>query len=70
MKKYRFKTTINCSTCIKSVTPFLSKLSNIKWEVDTNHKDKILSVEGDDGIDQDVINAVQSAGFSIHLINV
>lgn len=44
----QFKTNINCSGCIAKVTPFLNDAEGIShWEVDTNNKDKILSVESD-----------------------
>lgn len=66
MKKVQFKTNINCSGCIASVTPFLNIVDNvISWKVDTDNPDKILEVELEDENVEDVINAVRKAGYSI-----
>lgn len=69
MKTVKFKTNINCGSCIKSVTPFLNDLDNIDlWKVDTENPDKILNVELDDDNVQVVIDAVVKAGFNIEQI--
>lgn len=61
-----FKTTINCGSCIKAVTPFLNKVEGLeKWDVDTENPDKILQVQGDGDIESAVIAAVSQAGFDI-----
>jgi copper chaperone len=66
----QFKTNINCSGCIAKVTPFLNDAEGIShWEVDTNNKDKILSVESDGITEAEVIKKVQEAGFKIELLN-
>ncbi len=60
-----FKTSINCGSCIKAVTPFLSDVEGIKhWEVDTNNPDKILTVQSVGATAEDVLSAVQKAGFT------
>jgi copper chaperone len=64
MKKQEFKTNINCNGCIATVTPYLNKLENVKWEVDTNNPDKVLTVTGEIGQEQ-IIMTVQEAGFEI-----
>lgn len=69
MSTVKFKTNINCGSCIKSVTPFLNEVDNIDlWKVDTENPDKILEVELDDEEYSTVINAVTKAGFSIEKI--
>jgi copper chaperone len=69
MKTVKFKTKINCGSCVKSVTPFLNELDNVdEWKVDTNNPDKILEVLLDDEDSNTVIEAVQKAGFEIELI--
>lgn len=69
MKTVKFKTTINCGNCIKSVTPFLNELENIDlWKVDTDHPDKLLHATLDDNDIQSVIEAVKKAGYSIEEI--
>ncbi|BDS13945.1 heavy-metal-associated domain-containing protein [Aureispira anguillae] len=67
MKTLKFKTNINCGNCIKSITPFLDEVTAIKnWSVDTEHSDKILTIEGEDTITTNlVIETVEDAGFDI-----
>ena len=72
MNTLQFKTNINCSNCIKSVTPFLNALETVdRWQVNTEVSDKILSVETDESeteVTQQVMQAVQEAGFRIESI--
>lgn len=69
MKTTKFKTNINCGGCIKSVTPYLNKLSNVDtWKVDIENPDKILEVNSDDNNSQSVIEAIKKAGFNIEEI--
>lgn len=69
MNQLQFKTNINCGSCIKSVTPFLNALEELDaWQVDTAVAEKILTVETElsqTEIEQKVITAVSSAGFTI-----
>ena len=68
MEKLQFKTNINCSNCIRTVTGFLNDLKVIeRWEVDTQNPAKILTVEG--AVEAaTVIEAVEDAGFDIEII--
>ena len=69
MKIVKFKTNINCGSCIKSVTPFLNEVDNIDlWKVDTENPDKVLTVELDDENETTVIEAVKKAGYKIEKI--
>ena len=69
MKTVKFKTNINCSGCIKSITPFLNALDNIDlWKVDTDNPDKILEVTLDDENEAIFMEAVKKAGFIIEKI--
>lgn len=62
----KFKTNIDCGGCVKAVTPFLSKVEGIsKWEVDTANPDKILTVDLAGATEEEVVNAVKKAGFTI-----
>ncbi|NQX83065.1 MAG: copper chaperone [Flavobacteriaceae bacterium] len=66
MKTIKYKTNINCGSCVKSVSPFLNDLDNIDlWKVDTDNPDKILEVTIDDENDAVVTDAVRKAGFDI-----
>jgi len=67
---YRFKTNINCSGCVAKVTPALNAVKGIqRWEVDTNVKEKILSIHPQSITRQEVIEAVKSSGFKIETID-
>ncbi len=65
-KNLQFKTNINCSSCVATVTPFLNDAEGVcHWDVDTTTKDKVLSVKSEGITEQEVIEAVQKAGFKI-----
>ena len=47
MKDTKFKTTIKCSGCVDTVTPFLNEAIGAgTWDVDLNSPTKILTVHG------------------------
>lgn len=63
---FQFKTNINCGGCVASVKPHLDKADGIcHWEVDTTSKDKVLTIKSEGISEQEVIDAVQKAGFKI-----
>lgn len=63
---FQFKTNINCSSCVAKVTPFLNDAEGIgQWKVDTANREKILTVKSEGANEQEVIEAVQKAGFKI-----
>jgi copper chaperone len=68
MATLKFKTTINCGNCIRTVTPFLNEVEGIKsWNVDTENPDKILTVETD--LDAElIVETVEDIGFDAVLI--
>ncbi|WP_257667584.1 heavy-metal-associated domain-containing protein [Parapedobacter tibetensis] len=62
----KFKTTINCSGCVASVTPSLDHVvGEGHWQVDTVNPDKILSVESDNATAEEIVEAVKKAGYHI-----
>jgi copper chaperone len=66
MKKFKFKTNINCGNCVAKVKPYMDQQANIRhWEVDTQTADKILTVEGTDISPLDIESLVKEAGFVI-----
>lgn len=66
----QFKTNINCGGCVATVKPFLDKAEGIEsWQVNTSDKNKILTVQADGITKQQVIDAVQKAGFKIESFN-
>ena len=71
MKILKFKTNINCGDCVNKVTPYLDKEESIsKWQVDTDSKDKILSVSGEELDPAKVKNLVEEAGFKAETVRV
>ena len=63
MKTMKFKTNINCESCVKAVTPALKSNKKIySWNVDTQNPNKILTVQGD--IDAaEVASIITSIGY-------
>ena len=65
-----FKTNINCGGCIAKVKPFLDEKQGIaEWEVNTENKDKILTVTLDGISPNEVVETVKGAGFKIERID-
>lgn len=64
MGTIKFKTNINCSSCVAKVTPFLNKKEGItSWRVDIDNPDKILVVETNDLSAEDIVKTVKRTGF-------
>lgn len=60
-----FKTNINCSGCIATVTPALDEVAGTgHWQVNTADRDKILTVDAPVS-EQEIVKAVQNKGFRI-----
>ena len=69
-KQFQFKTNINCGGCLASVKPHLDNADGIcHWEVDTNDKNKVLTVKSEGITEQEVISTVQKAGFKIEVLS-
>ena len=66
MKTLQFKTNINCGGCFKAVTPTLNQQAGAgSWQVDTTNPNKILTVTSDKVTAEQVVQAVENAGFKI-----
>ena len=65
MHTLKFKTNIKCDACIQKVTPFLNGLNKVdNWEVDTNHPDKVLSIETEEALNpKEVIMLLDQVGY-------
>lgn len=64
MDTYQFKTNIKCGGCIAAVTPFLDGEAKIShWEVDLQDPDRILTASGEGLLPEDVVRAVEAAGY-------
>lgn len=65
MSELKFKTNINCDSCIKSVKPFLDEtVGEDNWKVDTSDDRKVLTVTTTED-EEEVVEAVTDAGFKI-----
>ena len=59
----QFKTNLNCGGCVSKVQADLNQAAGTaSWKVDTDHADKILTVQGD-VTEEEVVNIVKSKGF-------
>ena len=64
METLKFKTTINCGSCIAKVKPVLDNQEDIsKWDVDTENPDKILTVHGENIDEADLVKVLQKVGY-------
>lgn len=70
MQTLKFKTTINCGNCVRTVTPFLNDVEGLEtWEVDTNSSDKILTVNTNNLDANLIIETLEDIGFDAELMN-
>lgn len=66
MNVQRYKTNLNCGSCVAAVTPYLDGDKSIKrWSVDTVDPNKILTIESDGVTLETVQRLVSSAGFQV-----
>lgn len=69
MKTISVKTNIMCDACIAKVTPTLNeKIGANNWKVDTVNPKKVLTVTTENLSDNDVISAVEEAGYKAETI--
>ena len=69
MNTLQFKTNINCGGCIKAVTPTLNEQAGAgNWQVDTANPDKVLTVKSDKLTAEQVMRAIEEAGFNIQAV--
>lgn len=67
-KEFQFKTNINCSGCVAMVKPHLDQAPGIsEWEVNTENRDKILTVKTEGMTEQQVIELVTKTGFKAEI---
>ncbi|MBY0426198.1 MAG: heavy-metal-associated domain-containing protein [Cytophagales bacterium] len=65
METLKFKTNINCSSCVSQVTPALDSLKGIEsWDVDIHDPKKILTVRSDSLSNLEIITKLISMGFT------
>lgn len=66
METYKFKTSLKCAGCLKTITPILNDIKEIEyWEVHLEDENKILEIEAASDISEAVTDAIKKAGFEI-----
>ncbi len=66
MTTQKYKTNLNCGSCVAAVKPHLDSDPSIsRWSVDTDDPNKVLSVEGENVSTQTVERHVSEAGFKV-----
>jgi copper chaperone len=70
MKELRFKTNINCGSCVRAVTPHLNNETNIiEWGVDTYTENKILTIVAKDDLEPGKVEKlISDAGFEAEFV--
>jgi copper chaperone len=64
MKTIEVKTNIMCGSCVAKVTPTLNEtIGEANWKVDTLNPKKILTVTTENLNEEEVIKAVEKAGY-------
>lgn len=65
----KFKTNINCGACVSKVTPVLDGNEQVeKWDVDTVNPDKILTVEGANIDEEELVHSLKKVGYKAEKI--
>lgn len=66
MKILTFTSNIACNECVSKVKPFLDELEGvIKWEVDIENPQKILTVQSNELSADQIQEAVIKAGYQL-----
>lgn len=69
METFKFTTTLKCGGCVQKVSGFLNENENIKsWNVDLDNNPKILTVESDKNIVNEIIEGFSKAGYKAELL--
>jgi copper chaperone CopZ len=66
MTTLKYKTNLNCGSCVAAVKPFLDQDPTIQnWSVDTNDPNKVLTVQGSNLSREQIERDVSQAGFKV-----
>jgi hypothetical protein len=66
MTTQKYKTNLNCGSCLAAVKPYLDGDPAIRnWSVDTADPNKVLTIEGEGVTQEQVEQDVASAGFKV-----
>ncbi|MEM8899505.1 MAG: heavy-metal-associated domain-containing protein [Bacteroidota bacterium] len=63
---YKYSSNINCGGCVASVSPVLDDFPAVQsWKVDIQHKQKILTIEGEQLDEKALKKKLAEIGFEI-----
>lgn len=63
---YKYSSNIHCSGCVASVSPVLDEFPSVEsWKVDTQNKQKILTIEGENLDEHTLKEKLAKIGFEI-----
>jgi copper chaperone len=66
MESLHFKTNLKCSGCVSKIASGLDNMDAIgKWSVDLESPDKVLEIEAEEDIAEEVIEIIKKAGYQI-----
>ncbi len=66
--RYIFKTNLKCSGCVVKVEPLLNNAKEIiRWSIDLNHPDKLLTVELEIASPELIVEIFREAGYKAEL---
>lgn len=69
MNTYKFKTSLSCSGCVSKIEKILNAEKDIiKWEVDLNSPDKILTIETETFDPNQIPSLLLKAGYKAEQI--
>ncbi|MFO8235689.1 MAG: heavy-metal-associated domain-containing protein [Bacteroidales bacterium] len=68
MSTLKFKTNLKCAGCMYAIKPFMEELKGVeKWDVDLNDSDKTVNVKTSSTSAEEIIEAIQRAGYKAKL---
>lgn len=65
MNTIKFKTSLKCEGCVAKITQGLNAVPSVKkWEVDLKSPNKVLTVEGENIREADIVASLKKDGYT------
>jgi len=69
MQTLKFKTSLKCNGCVSNLKPYLDGIKEVQsWNIDLNHADKILEVNGENISAEEILEKLKPSGYQFILI--
>lgn len=66
MQKILFKTSLKCNGCVNAIKPGMDSIQDVhSWNVLLDTDNKVLEVEADNDVTEQVLESVKKAGYEI-----